>query len=198
MNQQTKVTGVILAGGLARRMNGQDKGLIRFRGKPLIQYAIASIQPLVKQVFINANRNLGQYQQFGYPVITDQTNTFDGPLAGVLTALDKCQTEVLLVMPCDSPLIESSHLERLLTMKDDFQAEIAVAFDGTRLHPVFLALSVNLRTSLKQFLASGERKIDKWLGLHQTIKADFSDSPEIFVNVNTLEELQSLQYIEND
>ncbi len=198
MNQQTKVTGVILAGGLARRMNGQDKGLIQFRGKPLIHYAIVAIRPLVKQVFINANRHLDQYQQFGYPVITDQTNTFDGPLAGVLTALEECQTEVLLVMPCDSPLIESSHLERLLTMREDNQAEIAVAFDGTRLHPVFLALSANLRTSLKQFLASGERKIDKWLDLHQTIKVDFGDNPEIFVNINSLEELQALQQLEND
>ncbi len=198
MHQQTKVTGVILAGGLARRMNGQDKGLIEFRGKPLIQYAIASIRPLAKQVFINANRNLDQYQHFGYPVITDQTNTFDGPLAGVLTALEKCQTEVLLVMPCDCPFIKSSHLEKLLTMKKNTDADITVAFDGKRMHPVFLALSADLSTSLKQFLAAGERKIDKWLVLHKIIEVDFSDTPDIFVNINTLEELQSLQQIKNE
>ncbi len=198
MNQQTKVTGVILAGGLARRMNGQDKGLIEFREKPLIQYAISAIEPLVKQVFINANRNLDQYQRFGYPVIMDQTHTFDGPLAGVLTALKACETEVLLVMPCDSPLIKASHLERLLSMRENDHADIAVAFDGTRLHPVFLALSADLTSSLEQFLASGERKIDKWLGWHQTINVDFSDNPEIFANINTLKELQVLQQNEND
>lgn len=198
MNQQTKVTGVILAGGLARRMKGQDKGLIQFQGKPLIEYAIAAMKPLVTQVIINANRNREQYQKFGCPVISDQTNTFDGPLAGVLTASNFSETETLLVMPCDSPLIKTVHLEQLLTTQENAKADIAVAFDGQRLHPVFLALSGALKTSLERYLEAGERKIDKWLALHQTVKVDFSDRPGIFANINTLEELQALQHIEND
>ena len=68
-----------------------------------------------------------------------------------------------------------------------------MAFDGQRLHPVFLALSVNLKDSLEAFLASGERKIDKWLAQHHTVKADFSASPEIFANINTLDELNDLE-----
>lgn len=166
MSNQTKVTGVILAGGLARRMNRQDKGLIEFRGKSLISYAIATISPLVESVIINANRNHEHYQKFGCPVISDQTETFDGPLAGIFTAMAACQTEVLLVMPCDSPLIKTSHLEQILQAKENAKADVAVAFDGQRLHPVFLALSVNLKDSLNEYLASGERKIDKWLAQH--------------------------------
>jgi molybdopterin-guanine dinucleotide biosynthesis protein A len=198
MSNQTKVTGVILAGGLARRMNRQDKGLITFRGKPLISYAIAAISPLVETVIINANRNHEHYQKFDCPVISDQTETFDGPLAGVLTAILACQTEVLLVMPCDSPLIKTDHLEQILQAREDAKADVAVAFDGQRLHPVFLALSVDLKDSLNNYLISGERKIDKWLAQHQMVKADFSASPEIFANINTLEELSDLEKVDHD
>jgi molybdopterin-guanine dinucleotide biosynthesis protein A len=198
MSNQTKVTGVILAGGLARRMNRQDKGLINFRGKPLISYAIAAISPLVGSVIINANRNHEHYQKFGCPVISDQTETFDGPLAGVLTAMTASQTDVLLVMPCDTPLIKTDHLEQILQAREDAKADVAVAFDGQRLHPVFLALFVDLKDSLNEYLVSGERKIDKWLAQHQMVKADFSASPEIFANINTLEELSDLEKVDHD
>ncbi len=198
MSNQTKVTGVILAGGLARRMNRQDKGLIKFRGEPLISYAISAISPLVESVIINANRNHERYQKFGCKVISDQTETFDGPLAGIYTAMTACQTEVLLVMPCDSPLIKTDHLEQILQAKEDAKADVAVAFDGQRLHPVFLALSVNLKDSLNEYLVGGERKIDKWLAQHHMVKADFSASPEIFANINTLEELSDLEKVEHD
>ena len=198
MSIQTKVIGVILAGGLARRMNRQDKGLIEFRGKPLISYAITAMSPLVEQVIINANRNREHYQKFGCPVISDQTETFDGPLAGVLTAMIASQADVLLVMPCDTPLIKTDHLEQILQAREDAKADVAVAFDGQRLHPVFLAVSVDLKDSLNEYLSGGERKIDKWLAQHQMVKADFSASPEIFSNINTLEELSDLEKVEHD
>ncbi len=198
MSNQTKVIGVILAGGLARRMNRQDKGLIEFRGKPLISYAITAMSPMVEQVIINANRNHEHYQKFGCPVISDQTETFDGPLAGVLTAMIASQADVLLVMPCDSPLIKTDHLEQILQAREDAKADIAVAFDGQRLHPVFLALSVDLKDSLNEYLSGGERKIDKWLAQHKMVKADFSACPEIFANINTLEELSDLEKVDHD
>lgn len=193
MKQQTKVAGAILAGGLARRMQNQDKGLIKFRGRAMVEYGLQAMSAIADPVIINANRNQQQYRQFGVPVIADQTDSFDGPLAGVLTALIQYPADVLLVMPCDSPLFSAAHLQVLLDTLRDADADIAVADDGERLHPVFLALKTNLRASLEQFLASGERKIDRWLIQHRLVRADYRASPEIFRNINTLEELTELE-----
>jgi molybdenum cofactor guanylyltransferase len=152
MDTQTKVTGVILAGGLARRMNNQDKGLAHFKGQPLVSYAIAAMRPVADQTIINANRNLADYQQFGLPVVSDQTDSFDGPLAGILAAMLFAESSTLLVMPCDSPLVRADHLQKLLSTRAEFDANVAVAFDGERLHPVFLALKTSLKSNLQDYL----------------------------------------------
>lgn len=193
MYSQTKVNGVVLAGGLARRMGGQDKGLVDYNSRAMIEYALEALSPVVKEVYINANRHLEQYRQFGYAVISDQTETFDGPLAGVLSAMLQSDAEILLVIPCDSPLVQSSHLQKMLESRNNADADIAVAFDGKRLHPVFLALKRSLAPSLQEFLSSGQRKIDLWLEQHHVIRVDFSETPQIFLNVNTLEELSDLE-----
>ena len=192
MNNQ-KVTGVILAGGLARRMNNQDKGLINYKGHPMVSYAIAALAAVADQSLINANRNKEHYQQFGLPVVADQTASFDGPLAGVLTAMIHTDADVLVVMPCDSPLIKAEHLQKLLLARAEHDADVAVAFDGERLHPVFLAIKTSLKTSLQDYLDSGQRKIDRWLEQQKMVKADFSNEPKIFININTLTELSELE-----
>ncbi len=193
MKDQKKVTGVILAGGLARRMNNQDKGLVVYHDKAMVSYAVTAMSEVVDKVFINANRNLSAYRRFGCEVITDQTDTFDGPLAGVLSAMTHASTENLIVMPCDSPLIKKQHLQRLLHELQENEADIAVAFDGVRMHPVFLALKTLLQPSLKTYLQEGNRKIDIWLQQHKLIKVDFSQNAEVFLNINTLSELQTLE-----
>ncbi|MBE0437149.1 MAG: molybdenum cofactor guanylyltransferase [Methylomicrobium sp.] len=198
MSNPTKVTGVILAGGLARRMNNQDKGLVLFHRRPMVSYAIDSIKPLVDQIIINANRNLDAYRQFGLPVVSDQNGNFEGPLAGILSAMTYTDAELLLVLPCDSPLITTDHLQRLLKAGLSPAIDVAVAFDGERLHPVFLAIKTALEPSLKNYLGSGERKIDRWLIKHRMIQVDFSDAPEVFVNVNTLAELSELEGQSNE
>ncbi len=193
MNSQTTVTGVILAGGLARRMNHQDKGLMHYKGRPMVSYAVAALASVAGQSLINANRNREQYQAFGLPVVADQTGTFDGPLAGVLTAMIFTDAEVLVVVPCDSPLIKAEHLQKLLSSLTENDADAAVASDGERLHPVFLAIKTSLKSSLQAYLDSGQRKIDRWLEQQKMVKADFSNEPEIFTNINTLTELSELE-----
>ena len=193
MNHQPKVTGVILAGGLARRMNNQDKGLINYKGRPMVSYAIAALASVADVSIINANRNREQYQAFGLPVVADQTDSFDGPLAGVLSAMLYTEADILVVMPCDSPLIKAEHLQKLLATRVKNDADVAVAFDGERLHPVFLAIKSSLKTSLQDYLISGQRKADHWLKQQKMVAADFSDEPEIFVNINTLTELSELE-----
>ncbi|MFA5019437.1 MAG: molybdenum cofactor guanylyltransferase MobA [Methylobacter sp.] len=193
MNSQTKVAGVILAGGRARRMNNQDKGLVNFNGRPMVSYAIAALAPVVGCVFINANRNIDQYRQFGWPVISDQTDSFDGPLAGILTAMIHADADVLVVIPCDSPLIKTEHLQKLLLTRAEHNADVAVAFDGTRLHPVFLAIKTALQTSLQEYLADGQRKVEVWLAQQNWVRVDFSNETEIFSNINTMTELSVLE-----
>jgi molybdenum cofactor guanylyltransferase len=193
MDTQTKVTGVILAGGLARRMNNQDKGLIQFKGLPLVSYAIAAMAAVVSQTIINANRNIADYQALGLPVVCDQTDSFDGPLAGVLTAMMFAKTGVLLVMPCDSPFVKANHLRKLLSSRSQSDADVAVAYDGQRLHPVFLAIKADLMPNLQDYLQSGQRKVDIWLEQQKLVKVDFSPEPEIFTNINSMLELADLE-----
>ena len=193
MSGQNKVTGVVLAGGLARRMRQQDKGLVLYKNQAMVSYALRAMAQVADTVLVSANRNTEQYLTFGYPVIADQTSSFDGPLAGILSALQVARTPVLLVTPCDSPLIEAGHLQRLLDARAQNDADIAVAFDGERIHPVFMAMRTCLQASLRNYLQQGNRKVDLWLPLHNWIKVDFSNEPDVFVNVNTLPELAELE-----
>lgn len=192
MNGQNTVSGVVLAGGMGRRMQQQDKGLVLFNNRPLVSYAIAAMAPLVDELLISANRNQDSYRQFGYRVISDGNTSFDGPLAGILAAMQHASQPTLLIMPCDSPLIGSQHLQRLLDQLGD-DSEIAAAFDGQRLHPVVAAIKTDLRDDLQAYLQSGERRLEQWFNSRRLRKVDFSDVPEVFANINTLQHLQELE-----
>jgi len=191
--ERAKITGVVLAGGRATRMGGSDKGLLAFKGRPLVTYALDALTQVVGPILINANRNQEAYAAFGYPVIADQTSAFDGPLAGLLSAMRCARTPYVMTVPCDSPLIEGVLLERLYQTLRAENAEICAAHDGERLHPVFLVAECRLASSLEAYLASGQRKIDRWLNQHRLALADYSDHPELFANVNTPEELAALE-----
>jgi molybdenum cofactor guanylyltransferase len=188
-----KTAGVVLAGGRATRMGHQDKGLVNYNGQPLIYYAIGALSPVVAQIIINANRNIEQYLRFGHLVISDHTDSFDGPLAGVLAVMDASKADILLVMPCDCPFIKARHAQKLLLALNETHADIAVAYDGKQLHNVFFAVRSSLRQSLQTYLASGQRKVTTWQNLHHLIAVDFGHEPEIFTNINTMNELSNLE-----
>jgi molybdopterin-guanine dinucleotide biosynthesis protein A len=174
-------------------MDNQDKGLILFKNRPLIAYALEALSFVSQQTFINANRNLIDYEAFGHLVITDQTDSYDGPLAGILTTLIHADAELLLVMPCDTPYFKAEHLQRLLTTRAEHDADIAIAFDGERLHPLFLALKTSLTDNLRDYLASGQRKVGDWLKPLNSVYVDFSHEPSIFININSSDELAALE-----
>ncbi|NKF52040.1 molybdenum cofactor guanylyltransferase [Shewanella sp. WXL01] len=186
------VDGVILAGGMARRMGGNDKGLVELAGKPMIAHAIDRISPQVTQVLINANRNQDTYAEFGYQVFNDNESGYLGPLAGMVTALAKTQADYVMVVPCDCPLLPTDLFIRLHAALVAQQAELAVASDGEREQPVVLLLTPKLLTSMQAFLDAGNRKIDDWYAAHRCAVAEFSDQPDAFVNVNTPEQKQRL------
>jgi molybdopterin-guanine dinucleotide biosynthesis protein A len=187
------ISGLVLAGGLARRMGGMDKGLVVLAGKPMIEHVLAGLAPQVGQVLINANRNLDQYASYGYKVVSDTLQGYLGPLAGALSALQVIDTEFLLTVPCDSPLVAPDLAGRMHGALQAQRADLAVAHDGQRQQPVFLLLKRGLAADLEAYLASGERKIDRWFAHHRVAEADFSDRPDSFINVNEPEEKQRLE-----
>jgi molybdenum cofactor guanylyltransferase len=186
------VTGVILAGGKARRMGGQDKGLIEINGKAMIHYVIEALKPQVAEILINANRNTEQYEKFAYPVVSDQLENFQGPLAGIAATMGVAKTKYICTCPCDGPLLAQDLVRRLSSAihptSSDENVSIAVAHDGKRLQPVYALLNCELRLSLLNYLNQGERKIDLWFAQHKFKAVDFSDRPECFININTPED----------
>ncbi|MGR9105919.1 MAG: molybdenum cofactor guanylyltransferase MobA [Gammaproteobacteria bacterium] len=187
------ITGVVLAGGMARRMGGGDKGLIPCAGKPLIEYSLTAIRQVVDTVIINANRNEDKYREYGWPVIADHSASFDGPLAGILSAMGHSKSDYLLTVPCDCPLLDSAILARMVAALESQPVDCLVADDGERLHPVVLLLDCGLRDHLAAYLDSGGRKIDRWFMQHRWKSVDFSDRPGVFRNINTPAELQALE-----
>ncbi|MCA1788860.1 MAG: molybdenum cofactor guanylyltransferase [Thioalkalivibrio sp.] len=187
------VAGLVLAGGRARRMGGEDKGLISLAGRPMVAHVLERIRPQVDEVLINANRNAERYGRFGYRVIPDVVGDFSGPLAGMLTAMMAVEQPWLAVVPCDSPLLPHDLVDRLYQSVLAESAEIAVAHDGHRLQPVIALLSCSLLPHLRAFVDQGGRKIDTWYAQHRMVATDLSDHPEAFVNVNTPEERLELE-----
>ncbi len=173
-------------------MGGVDKGLIDIGGIPMIAHVVQRLTPQVKQIIINANRNLEEYEKWAELVVKDNIGEFDGPLAGMASGLESADTDYVVTAPCDSPLLADDLAIRMHSQCTAKNAELAVASDGNRLQPVFTLLRCTLLPSMISFLQAGERKIDKWFDQHLITVVDFSDKPEAFLNVNTIEEKESL------
>lgn len=189
--QVSQIGAVILAGGLARRMNGQDKGLVMLAGAPMASYAINTVLPLVQQCVINANRNADAYAKLcpdSVSVIADSRPGHLGPLAGLSSAIAHLRTDYVLMCPCDSPFMQTGLIKNLIDQCIEQDADIAVAHDGERLQPVFCVVNRRVQTSLDAFLDSGERKIDRWFLQHKTVQVDASHYALSFRNINTEEE----------
>jgi molybdenum cofactor guanylyltransferase len=186
------VTGLVLAGGMGRRMESRDKGLVDFRGKPMVAHVIERLTSQVDTVIINANRGLDQYGAFGYPVISDEVGGFAGPLAGLHVGMKGCTTPYIVTVPCDSPFLPDDLVQRLYEAAIENIAELAVAKTGNQAQPVFALYSVSLLPSLTQFLESGGRKIDAWYSTHRLVEVPFADE-SAFANINTNAELRALQ-----
>ncbi len=191
-----QITGLIVCGGRGSRMGGVDKGLQNFNDMPLALHALLRLSPQVGPVLINANRNLAAYESFGAPVWPDPMADFQGPLAGWLAGLERCETPFMVVVPCDSPNFPADLVPRLADalVRDDADIAMAATREEERLQPqpVFCLLKASLLESLLQYLNAGERKIDRWTAGHRCALVVF-DEAQAFANANTLDKLQRLQ-----
>lgn len=188
------VTGVVLAGGLGRRMGGVDKGLQPFRGRAMVEWVIERLAPQVDEVLINANQNLDRYRSFGYGVAADEVGGFAGPLAGLHCGMRQARHPLVLIVPCDSPFLPLDLAPRLRAALLEANADVAVARTGSQPHPVFCLARRELTSHLEAFLGGGGRKIDAWYATARTVEVPFDDEAEAFRNINTREELRAAEH----
>ena len=184
------ISAVILAGGQAKRMGGVDKGLQPLQGKPLFQFIYDRLHSQVEHISVNANRNQAIYAVAGLPVFGDNIEGFQGPLSGILTALERSETDFVLFVPCDSPFFPDNLLEKLKSAVVFHGVSIAYVHDGEREHPTFCLMARSLKEKLAAYLAAGERRMLQFMRQNGAVSVDFSENKAAFTNINTLDELQ--------
>ena len=187
------VTGLVLAGGQARRMAGEDKGLVSLGNRPMLSWVLERFAPQVDEVLISANRNLDRYAEFGRQVVTDEMTGFLGPLAGLAAGLATSRTPWLVMVPCDSPFLPHDMVMRFLDVAAENDSPLVCAHDGNRLQPVFSLVHTGLLADLTEYLNAGERKIDRWFERHQWRPVVFSEYNDIFFNVNSPHDLKQAE-----
>jgi len=176
---------IILAGGKSSRMNGVDKGLVQYKGLHLISHVIASVSSQVDDIVISANRHLEEYADLGYPVISDERSSLDGPLAGMASAIPKCNHDWILVVPCDMPLLPASLVASLAQLRK--QSNLVAISNDNRIQLVFL-IHRSLLDSIKLYLSRGEHTVMRWLDSvdHNVLVLD---NVNYFYNINTPEQI---------
>lgn len=185
-----QITGVILAGGLGRRMGGLDKGLQELGGRPLVARVIERFAPQVDELLINVNQHGERYAAYGHRLVADQIPGFAGPLAGLHAALAAATHPLVATVPCDSPFLPADLVARLASALTARAADLAVARTVTHVQPVFCLCRRALLPSLSEYLDQGGRKVDRWQASLKVVEVAFDDQPEAFANLNTGEDLR--------
>ena len=196
-----EVAGVLLAGGLSRRMGGGDKCLRPLGGKPILGHIIERVRPQVGPLVLNANGDPGRFAAFGLPVAADVVEGYAGPLAGVLTGLDWAAEHApdchwVASFASDAPFLPGDLVERLLAAVEAEGADMACAASNGRAHPVFGLWPVRLKDSLRRAMVEEEiRKVDVWTARYQLATVAFADVEtergplDPFFNTNRPEDL---------
>lgn len=189
-----QIAGVVLAGGRATRMGGEDKGLLELDGQAMVVRICKALRPQVGSLLVNVNRNQARYAALTQcPLVTDQVGNYAGPLAGMAAALSVCNLPYLAAVPCDSPFLAADLVSRLYQALQRQKAEIAMAMLAEKPQPVFVLLSRHLLSSLTSFLQSDGHKIINWYYQHRVAEVDFSDRSQMFENINTPQEQSRIE-----
>lgn len=190
-----KITGVVLAGGLGRRMGGTDKGLQELDGRPMVSRVIERFSPQVDELLVNANQNAERYAAFGYRIVPDAIPGFAGPLAGLHAALSAAAHPLVATVPCDSPFLPADLVPRLHAALESGQAQFAVARTFDQPHPVFCLCRREVLPHLEDYLLRGERRFERWYSTLKVVEVFFDDDAAAFENINTREDLERLASI---
>jgi molybdenum cofactor guanylyltransferase len=200
MKASESVVGIILAGGLARRMGGGDKCLLPLAGKTLLQRTIERAQPQVEQLLLNANGSSLRFARTRLPVIADTYTNNLGPLAGIHTGLNWMQTkapnaEWLLSFASDTPFFPTNLAEALLEAANGTSSKLVVAVSKSRVHPVFALWHISLKTKIEAQLATGEvPRLQEWVTAQNPAQVEFNaDAYDPFFNINTPQDLYAAE-----
>lgn len=195
-NEKAATLGIVLAGGLARRMGGGDKPMRRIGGRTILDHVLERLGPQCDGLLLNANGDPGRFAAFGLPVVADTVEDYPGPLAGVLAALDwtagnRPDVQWVVTAPGDCPFLPRDLVDRFHQARIAEDAELAVAASGNQTHPVIGLWSVGLRDELRHALVEeGIRKIDRWTARYPIATVSWPDKPvDPFFNANTVEDL---------
>jgi len=190
------IPGVLLAGGLARRMGGGDKPMRTIRGRTILERVIARLEPQCDGLILNANGDPARFAVFGLAVIADGVADFPGPLAGILTGLDwaaerRPEVSHILSVAADCPFLPRDLVARLESARKAQGAELAVAASDGQTHPVIGLWSVALREELRHALVKEDvRKIDRWTARYPLATVTWPTTPlDPFFNANTVEDI---------
>lgn len=185
------VAGVLLAGGLSRRMGGGDKSLLALGGRPILSRVIAAVRPQVGALVLNANGDPARFAAFGLPIAADVVEGYAGPLAGVLTGMDWAAANApgavwVASFATDTPFLPADLVERLLRAVRQEGADLACARSDGRDHPVFGLWPVRLAGDLRRAMVEeGMRKVDAWTARYRLAAATFDSQPvDPFFNAN--------------
>jgi molybdopterin-guanine dinucleotide biosynthesis protein A len=193
-----KIVGLLLAGGLSRRMGGGDKALRLLGQKTLLDHVIDRMRPQVAALVLNANGDPSRFARFGLPVVPDSIAGFAGPLAGILAGLDwavanRPDCAHIVSVATDAPFLPGDLVARLAEGMADAGAELACAASGGQMHPVIGLWPVNLREALREAVAAeGIRKVDQWTARYRLAAVEFPhETPGVdpFFNANRPEDL---------
>jgi molybdopterin-guanine dinucleotide biosynthesis protein A len=192
--QRDDMLGVVLAGGLSRRMNllperaEVDKGLLPLAGRVLAAWVVDRLKPQVGEVVINANRHLADWNRLGVPVIADLQGGHVGPLAGLEAALDwidqRAERSWVLIVPCDGPFFPTDLASRLSAAAQAQSVPLVIARTPSRLHPVYLLAHRDMLRPLRSALAAGQRAMTAWIDTQNHAEVTFDDEAA-FANLNT-------------
>jgi molybdopterin-guanine dinucleotide biosynthesis protein A len=190
------IPGVLLAGGLARRMGGGDKPMRQIAGRTILDRVIARLKPQCEQLLLNANGDPTRFAGFGLPVIADTVENFPGPLAGILAGLDwvaanRPEASWMLSAAADCPFLPRDLVARLHRSRAQQDAQLAVAASGGQSHPVIGLWSVGLRDELRHaLLVEDIRKIDRWTARYALATVSWPAEPlDPFFNANTVDDI---------
>jgi len=191
-----EIPGVLLAGGLARRMGGGDKPMRTIAGRTILERVIARLKPQCDGLILNANGDPARFAAFGLPVIADGVPDFPGPLAGILAALDwaasnRPAVKYMLSAAADCPFLPRDLVARLEAAREADNAELAVAASDGQSHPVIGLWKVALRDELRHALVKEDiRKIDRWTARYPLATVTWPTKPvDPFFNANTVEDI---------
>jgi molybdopterin-guanine dinucleotide biosynthesis protein A len=199
MSEQQQTLGIVLSGGAGKRIGGLDKGLVDLDGRPMIEHVIERLAPQVDEIVVCAHRNVARYQAVHPNVVLDESDEFEGPIAGISAALNDYRQSGRLasfsgiaITPCDIPRLATDYVATLQTELDKHAASCAVAHDGRRRQNLHCFISATAFESLLAFYRKGGRAMHRWFESVTTVDVDFSDQAGSFVNINTETDLKEL------